>query len=143
MNERMKKEMKRIGARIAQGAVIGVFLVFTMGMVMGTVQGGGDVSYAFLVRQYAAGFILGAVFNGMNILFEDGTMGLAQTTLIHFLVTFLVFIPMGFYADWLASENVLMALVIFILIYAGIWLASYLTWKNDVDRINSQLRNRP
>lgn len=143
MNSRFKKEMKRIGARIAQGAVLGVFLVFTMGMVMGGLQGGGDVSYAFLVRQYVAGVVLGAVFNGMNILFEQGTMGLVQTTLIHFLVTFMVFVPVGFYAGWLAAENVVTALMIFILIYAGIWLASYLMWKNDVDRINSQLRNRP
>lgn len=143
MNERLKNLMKRIGARIAQGAVIGVFLVFTLGLVMGTLLGGGDVSYAFLVRQYAAGFILVAVFNSMNILYEHGTMGLAQTTLVHFLVTFLAFVPLGFYASLLDSENVLMAFVIFILIYAGIWLGCYLTWKNVVDRIKSQLQNRP
>lgn len=142
MEKGMKKEVKRIGARIAQGALIGVFLVFTMGMVMGRVQGGGDVSYAFLTRQYMAGFVLGGVFNGMNILFEKGVMGLAQTTFIHFLVTFMAFLPMGFYAGWLAPENVLMALAIFILIYVGIWLGCYLMWKRDVDRINIQLRNR-
>lgn len=142
MEKGMRKEVERVGARIAQGAVIGVFLVFTMGMVMGRVQGAGDVSYAFLARQYMAGFILGGVFNVMNILFEKGVMGLAQTTFIHFLVTFLVFVPMGFYAGWLAPENVMMALVIFILIYVGIWLGCYLMWKKDVERINSQLRNR-
>ena len=142
MKEKIKKEMGRIVCRSAQGAVIGVFIVYTMGMVMGSLQGQGDVSYGFLLRQYVSGFILGGVFNAMNILYEKGTMGLAQTTIIHFLVTFLVFIPMGFYADLLAAENVLMALVIFILIYIGIWLGSYLMWKNDVDRINSHLGKR-
>lgn len=142
MKGKLKREIGRIAARSLQGAVIGVFLVYTMGMVMGGFQGKGDVSYAFLLRQYVAGFLLGGVFNVMNILYEKGTMGLAQTTVLHFLVTFLVFIPMGFYAGWLASENVLMALVIFIMVYSGIWLASYLMWKNDVDRINSHLRSR-
>lgn len=142
MNQGIKEGMYRIGARIAQGAVIGVFLVFTMGMVMGSLQGGGDVSYAFLLRQYVAGCVLGGVFNGMNILFEKGTMGLVQTTLVHFLVTFVAFVPMGFYAEWLDTENVLMALAIFILIYVGIWIGSYLMWKKDVDRINSHLGKR-
>jgi hypothetical protein len=142
MKERMDWELKKIGARSVQGAVIGVFLVYTMGMVMGGLQGQGDVSYAFLLRQYVAGFIIGGVFNVMNLLFEKGTMGLTQTTFLHFMVTFLAFIPMGFYAGWLAPENVLMALIIFILLYAGIWFGSYLMWKNDVDRINSHLKNR-
>lgn len=142
MMKRIDWELKKVAARSVQGAVIGVFLVYTMGMVMGGIQGQGDVSYDFLFRQYVAGFLLGGVFNVMNLLFEKGTMGLMQTTFLHFLVTFLAFIPMGFYAGWLAPENVLMALAIFILIYVGIWLGSYLTWKKDVDRINSHLNSR-
>ncbi|MDF2699052.1 MAG: hypothetical protein K0Q49_608 [Haloplasmataceae bacterium] len=135
--------MKETLLRGLQGAVIGVFITFTIGFTMILLtKNEFIVTSEFIIKQYVSGLILGFAFGALNMLFNKENLKLARTTIFHSLILTILFIPIGIYAGWLPSnwQQILLAITIFILIYFLIWIICYIFYKKEINQINEKLK---
>lgn len=68
--------------------------------------------------------------------------GLVKSSLIHYLLVIVPLLLAGYYLRWFNSVSTLLAMLVFSsLVYVVIWAISYLSIKNDIQKINSKLNN--
>lgn len=139
------KSIKELLFRGLQGAVIGVFIIHTIGLIMMLMSDRtASFSSQFLISQYIASFLVGFTFGALNMLFVSERFNLIQATTIHFIGVLIVYIPAGMMAGWLTKELgvIISTLFIFIGLYSMIWLICYFHWKGSIQNINRELENR-
>ncbi len=84
--------------------------------------------------------IHGLIPCGAATVYEIESWGLTKQTVVHALVTLATIlcieIPMKW---WAPGPEMLIALAVYVVIYAIIWLVNYLYWKHMVNVMNRQL----
>lgn len=102
---------------------------------------------AFSDPGYKAGLILHLVMSGVQgliafggtIVYDIESWGLRKATLTHFSMTLIVFIVNSLWLGWFAGTAFVIALVIYIFVYAAIWISEMLYWKKTVKEMNEEL----
>ncbi|MGT2667096.1 DUF3021 domain-containing protein [Streptococcus rifensis] len=87
-------------------------------------------------------FVIGLLFQAADLVFEQD-WSLLKMSVTHFSVTVIGFTGLGFLAGWLPLNLAALLLfwLIFIAIYAAIYVINYRQMKNSVDNINRNLKS--
>lgn len=146
---------KKVLARAGVGFPAGVFLGYTITVIISMIEGGGE--YLPVVReltqemgselnavllQYLLCGILGATSAAGSLAWEMESWSITRMTVVHFLVLTLSMLPIAWFSHWMrrSASGVLGYLGIFVGIYAVIWLALYLPLKRSVARVARKMR---
>ena len=102
-------------------------------------------TFAMMLQLVLVG-LLSAVFAGGTVIFEQSRIGLLWQSLLYFIVTSLVWIPIsGFcFGLFVYKQTMISFLLSYIGTYIVCWFVAYRTNKKEVEAINlklSQLRN--
>ncbi|KYH30612.1 hypothetical protein CLTEP_25560 [Clostridium tepidiprofundi DSM 19306] len=135
------------------GIPIGVFISTTISIIYSLVYGklmvvtpvdGAMSSLNLYLIQYIVSIIIGFVFASSSVIFEVEKLNLAKQTVIHFIITLVVFLPCSIVARWLEFNfaAILVYILIFIVIYMAIWFIQYFSWKRKINKLNKKLNER-
>ncbi len=88
--------------------------------------------------------ILGSSFAASSLIWEMDDWSIAKQTGIYFGITASVMMPVAYLAKWM--EPTLWGFVnyfgIFITIFIAIWLIQYVFWKNKINKVNQEIKNK-
>ncbi len=96
---------------------------------------------AFLTHSFVCG-LLGMVMFGAMAFYEIDDWDLLKATAAHFSVSITGFYLTAFFLRWFTptqTKAVCTSLIMFIMIYTGIWLSQYLSCRAQVEEINKKL----
>ncbi len=118
-----------------------------IGFVIGTFVGvgfwmltPGDDSGRSLPVHLIMSAIHGMIPVGAATIYDIESWGLTKCTIVHALITFATIVAIEIPMKWWPSQGQFaVAIVIYIAIYAIIWLFNYLYWKRTVRDINARL----
>ena len=137
--------IKDIFKRGAKGAIIGVFMIQTIGVIMMLLSNeAGSFDKEFLISQYVSGAITGFAFGSLNLLYQSDSLGIIGATLIHFMGVLATYIVCVSRERWFRADGtvILSTILIFAFVYFIIWLICYLQWKKDINEMNIKLNLR-
>ena len=85
--------------------------------------------------------LIGTLFSSASLIFTDTDWSITKMTIIHFIVTYLLFLPLSIVAKWyrLTFSNLLLFTAIFIVMYALYWMVGMLKTKKKIEEINAKL----
>ena len=95
-----------------------------------------------VVLQAVLSVLYGAAWAGASIVWDAEKWSLLKMTLVHFLVTTLVTLPIAYFARWMphSKTGILIYIGIFIGIYLSIWLSQYSAMKKKVREMNEKIK---
>lgn len=137
--------IRDIFKRGAKGAIIGVFMIQTIGVIMMLLsKETASFNKQFIISQYVSGAITGFAFGSLNILYQSDRLGIIGATLIHFMGALATYIACVNRAAWFRNDVtvIISTILIFVFAYFIIWLACYLQWKKDINEMNTKLNLR-
>ena len=135
------------------GIPIGVFISTTIGLIISLIYGELSVvsnigiisnpltAYTF---QYIISIVLGFTFAAGSAIFEVDSWSLAKQSIIHFLLSSLVYLPCAIIAGWVPVKMIaiLYYFITFISIYIMIWAIQYFVWKDRIKKLNQKLASK-
>lgn len=135
------------------GIPIGVFITTTIGLAISLIKGELALTAPFAENvtaltaytvQYAVSMILGFTFALGSAIFQVDRWSIAKQTVLHLLLTSVVFLPCAVLVRWVESDLTAIAgyFGTFIMIYAGIWIVQYMIWKNRITTLNKKLQHK-
>jgi hypothetical protein len=88
--------------------------------------------------------ICGWLFTTTPLYFGIRSLGLPMQTVLHFLTVTIVYFILSLWIGWIpiSLKNVLLYLVISILVYTIGWVIFYLYFKNELKKMNEDLRKQ-
>lgn len=99
------------------------------------------IDIGLLTTQMIGSMCYGAFCGIVSLIFESRRLSLFTKTGIQLFAFVFGYAVFGYYLGWFRSiENMLFMLIIFIVIYAILWLAIYFTQKNLADQLNKGIR---
>ncbi|WP_141708418.1 DUF3021 domain-containing protein, partial [Staphylococcus aureus] len=86
--------------------------------------------------------LIGVVFILGDFIFKYTDRGITKATIVHFITTYVGFLPLAILAGWvpLTINYLIIFIIIFIVVYTLIWIIHFFNNKNYVDTINDQLK---
>ncbi|WP_429971759.1 DUF3021 domain-containing protein [Fructilactobacillus sp. Tb1] len=86
--------------------------------------------------------LIGLVFSFASLIFGIESWGITKQTIVHFIITYLLFTPLAILAGWfpLQFSFLVSFTIIFISIYICIWCYSFKKAKENLKLINSQIK---
>lgn len=148
--------MKKIISRMVNGLLICEFVLLVISLVMSYFFTDGDFSIAnpMLIENsnsvFSASFLsiclvglLGLVFGFASVVWEEEKLSILARTILHFLLTGLTMIFVGYKLYWFQKSFLSLAifLAIYFLIYLGIWFIEYAIYKRDIASLNAKIKN--
>ncbi|HEX3046044.1 MAG TPA: DUF3021 domain-containing protein [Bacillota bacterium] len=146
--------LKRVIVRGILGIPIGVFFMTTAGFIVSLILGelamnpppvwaGASPLTTFAVF-YVSSCFIGFAFGAASLIFEIERWSIAKQSVLHFLVTSVVFLPASILCRWLTVDlfSIVIYFSVFILIYVAIWLVQYLIWKKKIQKLNEVLAKK-
>ncbi|GMA46593.1 DUF3021 domain-containing protein [Tetragenococcus muriaticus] len=143
--------LKKVTFRLLAGVIVGIFIGLTLSIGYSFYYGGeiyqpatpefinyfSNELYAFLAA-IALWSAMGCIFSLGNLIFSDTDWSILKMTLTHFIVTYLVFLPLAVLAGWITLDlGVLLEFtLIFFMIYLVIWFTSMLKAKKEIQTLN-------
>ncbi len=149
--------VKNILQRASLGFPLGVFIGYTITIVISFYVGHGSYSPVVpslaqamgselnaVVLQYVLSGILGAGFSASSLAWEIEEWSIARRTIVHFVVSSVFMFPVAYFNRWMEPTlgGVLGYVLVFVGIYAIIWLVQYIFWMRKVREINQRLKNK-
>jgi hypothetical protein len=145
--------LKKAVLRGLLGMPLGVFISTTIEFIYSLVYGelmvippvdGAITPLKAYAIQYIVSMVIGFVFAFGSAIFEVDRWSIAKQTVMHFLLTSLVFLPCSIMARWVDFNfiSVLVYFIIFIIIYIAIWFIQYFSWKNKIIKLNRKLQEK-
>lgn len=148
--------IKNIVKRALLGFPLGVFVGYTVtvflslffnpGAYLSAEPGliailGGEVPA--VVAQYFLSGLLGAGFAAGTLIWEMETWSITRRTAAHLLLTSVLMFPIAYLTYWMPHTllGILQYILIWLVLYALIWVWQYLAWMRKVQAINRKLRN--
>lgn len=146
---------KKVLARAAMGFPAGVFMGYTITVIISITLGTGEylpVAHELaqemgtvlnaVIMQYLLVGLLGAATAAGSLAWEMERWSVTRMTVVHFLVLTLSMLPIAWFSHWMqrSAAGVLGYLGIFLAIYVVIWLAMYLPLKRSVARVARKMR---
>ena len=146
---------KKIGLRLLMGFPAGVFIGYTVTLIISLSLGTGE--YLAVAReltretgselnavwtQYLLSGLLGAATASGALAWEMEKWSVTRMTLVHFLVLSLSMLPIAWVTHWFerSAAGFFSYFGIFVGIYVGIWLSMYLPLKRSVARVASRMK---
>ncbi|MCR5488014.1 MAG: DUF3021 domain-containing protein [Lachnospiraceae bacterium] len=121
-------------------SLIGIVVGMIVGIIMWMLANPGNPEGRSFVLHMIASGIHGMIPCGAMTVYAIESWGLTKSTLVHAAITLatilLIELPMKWFT-W--SLDFVAAMVIYVVIYAIIWLSNYLYWKHTVNEMNDQL----
>lgn len=148
--------MKKIISPMVKGLLICEFVLLIISLVMSYIFTNGDFSIAnpMLIENsksvFSASFLsiclvglLGLVFGFASVVWEEEKLSILARTILHFLLTALTMIFVGYKLYWFQKSFLSLAifLAIYFLIYLGIWFIEYAIYKRDIASLNAKIKN--
>lgn len=146
---------KKVLARAALGFPAGVFLSYTITVIISMTLGTGEylpVAHELsremgsqlnaVMVQYLLAGLLGAATAAGSLAWEMERWSVTRMTVVHFLVLIFSMMPIAWFSHWMdrSASSVLSYLGIFVGVYVVIWLAMYLPLKRSVARVAKKMR---
>lgn len=147
--------MKKISSRIIFGSFTGITIGFLIALAFSFIYRSSNFvpSTPLFMRHFVTNtqatavsavlwMLMGIVFSVSSLIFEQEKWSITKQATVHFLVSYLGFTPLALLAGWFPINFDWLSFytLIFILIYAMIWLASMITAKKEVDRLNRLIK---
>ena len=87
---------------------------------------------------------IGILFGQVNRIFEETDWSITRMTVIHFVVSYVGFVPLAILAGWFPLQlgAFLTFTIIFILIYLIMWVYHYIQSRKMVDDINQNINHK-
>lgn len=148
--------MKKIISPMVKGLLICEFVLLIISLVMSYIFNDGDFSIAnpMLIENsksvFSASFLsiclvglLGLVFGFASVVWEEEKLSILARTILHFLLTALTMIFVGYKLYWFQKSFLSLAifLAIYFLIYLVIWFIEYAIYKRDIASLNAKIKN--
>lgn len=145
--------LKKALLRGLLGAPLGVFISTTIGIIYSIVYGqllvippvsGGESQLNAYLIQYFVSMVVGFTFAFGSAIFQVDSWGLTKQTVLHFLLTSIVFLPCSILAKWVKPDliSALIYFLIFIAIYVMAWFSQYIGWKIRIKKLNQKLASK-
>lgn len=145
---------KKIFLQLINGFIIGVFIGLLSSIFFSFVYSGNlytpmppsfvekfsNELIAFIISVALWG-VIGLMFTATSFIFTNTDWSISKMTIVHALVSYILFLPITFYLNWLyfSVTNVLIITFIYIAIYIPIWIIFMLTAKKEIDKINKSI----
>ncbi|MDL2323849.1 DUF3021 domain-containing protein [Ruminococcaceae bacterium OttesenSCG-928-A16] len=99
---------------------------------------------AYLVQFLLSG-ILGAGFAMASLIWQVERWSHTKQTLLHFIASVIVMFPIAYFAGWMehSIRGFVGYFLIFIAIYAIIWVFTTIGMRQKIKKMNHQLQNKP
>lgn len=148
--------VKKIISPMVKGLLICEFVLLVISLVMSYIFTDGDFSIAnpMLIENsksvFSASFLsiclvglLGLVFGFASVVWEEEKLSILARTILHFLLTGLTMIFVGYKLYWFQKSFLSLAifLAIYFLIYLVIWFIEYAIYKRDIASLNAKIKN--
>lgn len=148
--------MKKIISPMVKGLLICEFVLLVISLVMSYIFTDGDFSIAnpMLIENsksvFSASFLsiclvglLGLVFGFASVVWEEEKLSILARTILHFLLTGLTMIFVGYKLYWFQKSflSIAIFLAIYFLIYLVIWFIEYAIYKRDIASLNAKIKN--
>lgn len=142
--------------KIAKCGIDGITYGVTIGMILSLIFSylAGSSSYYPSTPAFVAGFnnnltatlisvllwmVIGLFSAYSSIIFELENISLWIKTVIHFCLVYAIVLAVGIYLKWFTTNGFILVTISFVVVYAAIWVITWLTIKNDIKRINQQI----
>lgn len=150
--------MKRIKRSFAMGVIYGLGISIFFSLIRGTghyyplspesTMGHWYLShvneaFTMLISVVIWGCI-GILFDQVNRIFEETDWSITRMTLIHFVISYVGFVPLAILAGWFPLQlgAFFTFTFIFVLIYIVIWVYHYKQSQKIVDEINQSITHK-
>lgn len=123
-----------------------MLLGFTLGLIVGIIMfvlctpDGSIINKNFLVMHLMGSGILGIVGYGGSVVYDFEEWSLDKATFSHYFVTFITMLIISTVLGWFPDNTLFIVLIVFTLVYALIWLIQFLLWKNQIRKMNEDLK---
>lgn len=96
---------------------------------------------AAVAVQFVLCGVMGVAFAAMSVIWENERLNLAAQSMINFLLSVCVMIPIAYVCYWTehSLSGVLGYIGIFAGIYASIWVAMFFVYRANIQKINKDL----
>lgn len=149
---------KKAMLRGAGGFPLGVFISFTIGMVISLCYGGwntGDFlavppslilragnAMRAVVLEYVLAGLVGFAFTAGSAIFQIERWSLAKQTACHFILTALVFFPTAYICQWIGDSvwSIISFTLVYCIAYLFVGIFKYRYWKKKILSINQKLK---
>ncbi|KAA9298808.1 MULTISPECIES: DUF3021 domain-containing protein [Aerococcus] len=128
--------MKNILNAISQSVSLAIIIWVIMGAIYTE-----DWSY---VTMLGSVMFFGAVIGGTSAIYQYSSWPLLAKVSVHFTVSLLAFILMGYANHWfpLTGQVLVSVIVYFALIFFAIWTCYYFYNRHKINQINQQLKKK-
>ena len=102
---------------------------------------GGELTAVGL--QFLFSCIIGFAFAAASCIFEVEQWGITKQTVLHLIILCGVFFPVALFLRWITPTfaSVISYFVIWIVIYAFVWVFQFSIWRGKTRRLNQKLKN--
>jgi len=146
---------KKVIIRGLLGVPLGIALCFVVMIVISLVMGSGyfvavvpEMAEMFSNELNAVMFnvmiyaILGCSFSAATVIWEMEDWNIAKQTLTHFIITAVTMMPVAWFGHWMERTFIgfVIYFIVFVAIFAAIWLIQYFIWRNKINQLNKKLK---
>jgi hypothetical protein len=146
---------KKLVLRALLGFPLGISIGFIISILISLIFGNGSYipcvpelvektgsEINAVILQTVLSGLLGAVFAASSVIWEMENWSIAKQTGIYFAITAVTMMPIAYYANWMEHSvfGFLGYFGIFVLIFAFVWIAQYLIWKNKIEKVNRSIK---
>lgn len=146
---------KKIILRSLLGFPLGVFLGYTITILISAIAGNGNYvpcmpqlvedmgsEIGAVLLQFILSGLLGTACAGGSAVFEMEHWGITKQTIVHFIVLSFSMLPIAYFSHWMEHSVVgfLLYFGVFISLYIVVWLIQYSVWKKRITQMNKKLR---
>lgn len=148
----MKKEIIQ---RMVSGFLMGIFIVYLITIITSIMKPGGQYypTVPTLIDQMGSEInavlfqllfsgLYGSIWAVSSLIWKNENWSILKMTIVHFLITSIITLPIAYFTHWMGHNMVGLVryFLIFIGIYAGVWLFQYISWKNEVKQLNTKIQ---
>lgn len=146
--------MKKHFNKIINGAFLGIGIGFTLNLIFSFIGGEYQPGVPSFLNQFDSNLtavtvetsiymLLGVIQIYSNDIMKSEKRSLLANTIIHFSLVFLPLLLFGYILHWSRDLMGLLSVAITVsLVYAIIWIVSYSSIKNEINKINNDIQNR-
>ena len=129
-------------SRFLINSLIGIIAGMIVGIIMWMLNSpDGQENGNFALHMIMSG-LHGLIPCGAMTVYEIESWGLTKSTVVHATITLATILCIELPMKWFSwGAEFAIAMVIYVVIYALIWLINYLYWKRTVNEMNDQLES--